>query len=98
MTVSVKVTNASQRDGAEVVQLYVKDMLASVDVPIYQLKGFKKATVKAGKSTTVKIDLQVADWGLWNRKMEYVVEPGDFTIFVGNSSENFAGNVTVTVS
>ncbi|KAL7893609.1 glycoside hydrolase family 3 protein [Trichoderma sp. SZMC 28014] len=98
VTVSVKVTNKSQRDGAEVVQLYVKDVIASVDVPRYRLKGFQKVTVKAGESTTVKIDLPVEDWGLWNRQMEYVVEPGDFTVLVGNSSENFSGNVTVTVS
>lgn len=98
VTVSVKVSNKSKRDGAEVVQLYVKDMLASVDVSRYQLRGFKKVSVKAGSSKTVKIDLKVAEWGLWNRKMQYVVEPGEFTVLVGNSSENFMGNVTVTVA
>ncbi|QPC58466.1 hypothetical protein HYE67_000697 [Fusarium culmorum] len=98
VTVSVNVSNKSKRDGSEVVQLYVKDMLSSVDVPRYQLKGFKKVAVKAGKTETVKIDLKVEEWGLWNRKMKYVVEPGDFTVFVGNSSENFMGNVTVTVA
>jgi beta-glucosidase len=98
VTVSVDVSNKSKRDGSEVVQLYVKDMLASVDVPRYQLKGFRKVAVKAGKTKTVKIDLKVEEWGLWNRKMKYVVEPGDFTVFVGNSSDNFKGNVTVTVS
>ncbi|RGP61833.1 beta-glucosidase [Fusarium longipes] len=98
VTVSVNVTNRSKRDGSEVVQLYVKDMLASVDIPRYQLKGFKKVAVKAGKTETVNIDLKIEEWGLWNRKMKYVVEPGDFTVFVGNSSENFMGNVTVTVS
>ena len=98
VTVSVTVKNKSERDGAEVVQLYVKDMVASVDVPRFQLKGFKKVMVEAGGSETVEIELAVADWGLWNRKMEYVVEPGDFTVFVGSSSENFHGNVTVTVA
>ncbi|KAF5021073.1 hypothetical protein F66182_6906 [Fusarium sp. NRRL 66182] len=98
VTISVDVSNKSKRDGSEVVQLYVKDMIATVDVPRYQLKGFKKVAVKAGKTKNVKIDLKVADWGLWNRKMEYIVEPGDFTVFVGNSSESFSGNVTVTVS
>lgn len=98
VTISATVTNKSERDGSEVVQLYVKDVIASVDVPRYQLKGFKKVAVKAGESETVRIDLSVADWGLWNRKMEYVVEPGEFTVFVGNSSETFSGNVTVTVS
>ncbi|KAM5363718.1 hypothetical protein ACJZ2D_011865 [Fusarium nematophilum] len=98
VTVSVDVANKSKRDGKEVVQVYVKDMLASVDVPRFRLKGFSKVEVKAGKTKTVKVDLKVADWGLWNRKMEYVVEPGDFTVFVGSSSEDFKGNVTVTVS
>ena len=98
ITVSTKVTNKSDRDGAEVVQVYVKDVLASVEVPRYTLKGFKKVVVEAGASEDVEIELDVAEWGLWNRKMEYVVEPGEFTILVGNSSENFLGNVTVTVS
>lgn len=98
ITVSVDVSNKSNRDGAEVVQLYVKDMIATIDVPRFQLKGFNKVEVKAGKTKTVKIDLAVSEWGLWNRKMEYVVEPGEFTVYVGNSSENFLGNVTVTVA
>lgn len=97
VTVSVDVTNTSKRDGAEVVQLYVKDLISSVEVARYTLQGFKKVMVKAGETETVEIDLQVQEWGLWNRKMEYVVEPGKFVVLVGTSSENFAGNVTVTV-
>lgn len=98
ITVSVNVANKSKRDGAEVVLRYVKDMPASVDVPRYQLEGFKKVMVEAEKSKTVQIDLEVADWGRWDRKMEYVVEPGEFTVLVGNSSENLMGNITVIVS
>ncbi|SPN99726.1 related to beta-glucosidase [Cephalotrichum gorgonifer] len=97
VTVSVTVENKSKRDGAEVVQLYVKDMIASVDIARYELKGFEKVTVKAGKSKKVEIELDVAEWGLYDRKMQYVVEPGEFTVFVGASSEDFRGNVTVTV-
>jgi beta-glucosidase len=97
VTVSVDVTNTSERDGAEVVQLYVKDVISSVEVARYSLKGFKKVMVKAGETKTVEIDLQVQQWGLWNRKMQYVVEPGDFLLMVGTSSEDFIGNVTVTV-
>ncbi|CAH0016411.1 unnamed protein product [Clonostachys rhizophaga] len=97
VTVSVDVQNTSDRDGAEVVQLYVQDVLSSVEVPRWSLKGFNKVKVKAGETETVKIDLKVEDWGLWNRKMEYVVEPGEFLVLVGTSSEDFAGNVTVTV-
>ncbi|PKS08165.1 hypothetical protein jhhlp_005441 [Lomentospora prolificans] len=98
VTVSVTVTNKSDRDGSEVVQIYVKDNIASVDVPRFRLKGFKKVAVKAGSSEKVEIELAVSEWGLWNRKMKYVVEPGDFTVFVGSSSEDFKGNLTVTVA
>ena len=97
VTVSVDVSNTSDRDGAEVIQLYVKDVVSTVEVARYTLKGFEKIHVKAGVTETVEIDLAVKDWGLWNRKMEYVVEPGDFVIYVGTSSEDFAGNVTITV-
>ncbi|MBE3043038.1 glycoside hydrolase family 3 C-terminal domain-containing protein, partial [Candidatus Bathyarchaeota archaeon] len=69
VTVSVVVTNKSDRDGAEVVQIYVKDVIASVEVARYALKGFKKVKVAAGCSETVEIELPVEAWGLWNRKM-----------------------------
>lgn len=97
VTVSVDVSNTSDRDGAEVVQVYVKDVVSSVEVARYQLRGFNKVTVEAGETKTVEIDLDVSEWGLWNRKMEYVVESGDFTVIVGTSSNDFRGNVTVTV-
>jgi beta-glucosidase len=97
VTVSVDVSNTSDRDGAEVVQLYVKDVISSVEVPRYTLKGFKKVNIKAGETKTVEIDLKVKEWGVWDRKMQYVVEPGEFTLLVGTSSEEFVGNVTVRV-
>lgn len=97
VTVSVDVTNKGKLDGKEVVQVYVRDMLASVDVPNKKLKGFKKVLVKAGETETVEIELEVEQWGLWNRKMEYVVEPGEFMVLVGSSSEDFRGNATVMV-
>lgn len=97
VTVSVDVSNTSDRDGKEVIQLYVQDVVSSVEVARYTLKGFKKVLVKAGETETVEIELDVGQWGLWNRKMEYVVEKGDFVVHVGTSSEDFRGNVTVTV-
>jgi beta-glucosidase len=97
VTISVDVTNTSDRDGAEVVQLYVRDVLASVDIPRHVLRGFEKVSIKAGKTKTVKIPLKVQDWGVWNRKSQYVVEPGEFVVLVGTSSEEFPQRVTVTV-
>ncbi|KAI1411014.1 glycoside hydrolase family 3 protein [Hypoxylon sp. FL1857] len=97
VTVSVDVTNDSTRDGAEVVQLYVQDMVASVVVPNKQLRGFSKVLVPAGATKTVNIDVDIADLGLWDISMKYVVEPGEFTFHVGSSSKDLRGNATLTV-
>jgi beta-glucosidase len=94
----VHVKNTGERDGAEVVQLYVKDMLASVDVPNIQLKGFEKVVIAAGQTETVTIPLKVADCGLWNRQMQYVVEPGEFVVYIGASSLDLRANATFHVS
>ena len=98
VTASVTVTNTGNYDGQEVVQLYVQDLVASVAVPNRQLKGFKKVMIKKGASETVSIPVNVADLGVWNIKMQYVVEPGDFAIWVGSSSSDLRGNATLTVS
>jgi beta-glucosidase len=97
ITVSVDVTNKSKRDGQEVVQLYVKDVVSSVVVPNILLKGFKKLAIKAGETKTVTIPLDVSELGLWNYNLKYVVEPGDFQVFVGASSGDLRLNSTLTV-
>jgi beta-glucosidase len=98
VTATVQVTNNSTRDGAEVVQLYVQDVLSSIVVPNIQLKGFAKVAIAAGATETVSIPVKVADLGLWNVQLKYVVEPGDFVIHVGASSADLRGNATLTVS
>ncbi|KAL2063823.1 hypothetical protein VTL71DRAFT_5628 [Oculimacula yallundae] len=97
ITATVKITNNSTRDGMEVVQLYVKDIMSSVVVPNIQLKGFSKVMVKAGESVTVKIPVDVQKLGLWDMRMQYVVEPGDFLILVGSSSADIRANAILTV-
>ncbi|KAK4236001.1 glycoside hydrolase [Achaetomium macrosporum] len=97
VTVSVTVRNTSQRDGKEVVQLYVRDVIASVVVPNIQLRGFQKVALKAGESKRVSISIRMQDLGVWNARMKYVVEPGDFVFLVGASSSDFRGNVTITL-
>lgn len=92
------VTNNSTVDGTEVVQVYVKDVVSSVVVPNKELKGFAKVPIAAGATETVSIDLDVANLGLWDMKMNYVVEPGNFTILVGSSSGNLPVNATLTVA
>ncbi|OTB02165.1 glycoside hydrolase family 3 protein [Hypoxylon sp. CI-4A] len=98
ITVSVDITNESKSDGAEVVQVYVQDVISSVVVPNKQLRGFEKVLVSAGATETVDIDIAVADLGLWDINMKYVVEPGDFTVHVGSSSKDIRGKATFTVS
>ncbi|KAI1166246.1 glycoside hydrolase superfamily [Nemania serpens] len=97
ITVSVDVTNNSNRDGSEVVQLYVKDVVSSVVVPNKQLKGFAKVEIKAHATKKVSIQLKVESLGLWDLSMKYVVEPGAFTIAVGSSSGDLRANTTLTV-
>ncbi|TKA34370.1 hypothetical protein B0A50_00352 [Salinomyces thailandicus] len=101
LAATVSVTNSGTRAGAEVVQMYVKDMLASVDVPNMQLKGFEKVMVDAGETVEVSIPLNVSDCGVWQGRqgsMRYVVEPGEFVVYVGASSADLRGNASFYVS
>ncbi|KAF2131166.1 glycoside hydrolase family 3 protein [Dothidotthia symphoricarpi CBS 119687] len=97
ITATVSVTNEASVDGKEVVQVYVQDVLTSVVVPNIELKGFKKVLVKAGETVDVSVELDVANWGLWNGKMQYVVEKGEFLVHAGSSSKDLRTNGTVTV-
>lgn len=86
VTVSVDCTNTGQRAGDEVVQLYIRDVAASITRPVRELKGFERVTLKAGEKRRVTFTLTPDHLGLWNREMRFVVEPGEFRVFVGNSS------------
>ncbi|KAK9369878.1 glycosidase [Lipomyces kononenkoae] len=97
ITATVQITNNSTRDGSEVVQLYVADLVSSIVVPNKQLKGFSKVFVKAGKTRIVSISFKISEIGLWNRNMEYVVEPGEFTVWIGSSSLDLRTNATFSV-
>jgi beta-glucosidase len=84
----VDVTNTGKRAGAEVVQLYIRDLVSSVTRPVKELKGFKKVWLKPGERTTVTLDITPALLAFYDVNMKYVVEPGDFEIMVGNSSRD----------
>lgn len=86
-TVSVDVTNTGKMDGEEVVQMYVKDDYASVGRYFKMLKGFERVHLKAGETKRVSFELNFDNLSLYNQKMVKVVEPGDFTISVGASSQ-----------
>lgn len=85
--VSVQLKNTGEYEGAEVVQLYIRDRFGSVTRPVKQLKGHKKVSLKPGETTTVSLTLAAKDLEFFNGT-GYVIEPGDFDVWVGtNSSE-----------
>ena len=90
--VSVKVTNKGDRDGDEVVQLYLTDEKASSPRPIRQLEGFKRITLKKGESQNVEFTLEPRRFSMINNKNKQVVEPGWFTISVGGEQPGFTGS------
>lgn len=85
--VQVKVTNTGDRAGAEVVQLYITDKSSSVTRPKMELKGFEKVWLAPGESRIVTLPIGFEQLSLINMACERVVEPGEFIISVGNSSE-----------
>jgi beta-glucosidase len=87
MAVQVEVTNSGTRGGHEVVQLYLRDEVASVTRPVKELRGFERIRLEPGESRTVTFEVEVDDLAFWNQEMRRVVEPGFFTVYVGSSSE-----------
>ena len=85
--VSVDVKNTGKRDGNEVVQLYIDDVISSMSTPVKSLKGFEKLNLTAGEIKTVKFKLTPEHLSFLNRNLEPVVEPGMFEVMVGSSSE-----------
>jgi beta-glucosidase len=88
ITVSATVRNTGSRDGAEVVQLYINDVVASVTRPVKELKGFRKVALRAGETRTVEFQLGPEELSMLDRQLKRVVEPGEFAVMVGASSED----------
>jgi beta-glucosidase len=87
--VSIEVTNTGQRAGDEVVQLYLRDPVASLAQPVRRLRGFRRLPLEPGESAMVTLSLGWRDLGFWTgRDEEFVVEPGRFELHVGGSLES----------
>lgn len=95
-TVCVDVTNTGTRTGDEVVQLYVHDCLSSVITYESQLRGFERITLQPGETRKVTFTLTPEDLQLLDRNMQWNVEPGDFEIRIGSSSQDIRLKQTVT--
>jgi beta-glucosidase len=97
VTVEVDVKNTGTRDGDEVVQLYTRDVTSSVTTYEMNLWGFERVPLKAGESKTVRFKLTPYMLSLINRDWKRVVEPGEFNIMVGGSSDNIKQKTTINV-
>jgi beta-glucosidase len=88
VTIGIKVTNAGDRLGDEVVQLYLHDLVGTVTRPIKELKGFRRVTLEPGQSVRVTFSVPVALTAFYDRAMQYIVEPGVFEVLVGSASDD----------
>lgn len=86
IVVNVTVKNSGACEGTETVQLYTRDLVGSVTRPVRELKDFRKVTLKPGESRKVEFVLQPDKLKFYDINMNYVVEPGDFKVFVGTNS------------
>ncbi len=87
ISVSASVRNTGNVAGAEVVQLYVRDLVASVVRPVKELKGFTRVHLEPGEQQVVRFTLGLDELGFYNQDMQWVVEPGVFKVWIGGSSE-----------
>jgi beta-glucosidase len=88
VTATITVTNSGSKDGEEVVQMYLRDLVGSVTRPVKELKGFQKISLKAGESKTVSFKIGINDLKFYNYDLKYVAEPGDFKVFIGGNSRD----------
>jgi beta-glucosidase len=86
--VRVEITNAGKKAGDEIMQMYIRDKVSSVTRPVKELKGFKRVSLKPGETKTVTFVIKPDLLAFHDINMNYVVEPGEFEIMVGNSSRD----------
>ena len=87
LTASVTVKNTGDVTGDEVVQLYIHDPVASISQPVRRLRGFERVTLDPGETETVTFTLDKSDFGFYDNRGKFVVEPGQIDVYAGNSSK-----------
>jgi beta-glucosidase len=95
--VTCNIKNTGNKNGDEVVQLYIHDLLASVSRPVMELKGFSAHTLNAGESKTISFTITPEMLSMLDKDLHTVVEPGDFRIMIGASSRDLRLKQTLTV-
>jgi beta-glucosidase len=95
--VNCTITNTGDRDGDEVVQLYIRDLLSTISRPVMELKGFERIQLKKGKSKQVTFTITPEMLAMLNAAMQKVIEPGNFSIMIGASSRDIKLRDILTV-
>jgi beta-glucosidase len=88
LTASITLTNTGIYDGKETVQLYIRDIVASLVRPVKELKGFQQVFLKAGESKSVTFKITTNDLRFYTSNGDFIVEPGDFKLFIGSNSKD----------
>ena len=96
ITVTIPVTNTGNRDGIEVVQLYIRDVVGSIARPVKELKGFQRLSLKAGETATATFTIDASKLKFYNYDLKEVVEPGEFDVMVGPNGRDLK-RATITV-
>ncbi len=91
LKISCTITNTGAREGEEIVQLYVQDVVGSVTRPVRELKGFEKIKLKAGESKEVTFTIGKQELSFYNQQLKFAAEPGAFKVFVGGDSNTKNG-------
>ena len=94
----VKIKNTGPVTGKEVVQVYIHDKVSSVTTPVKVLKGFKKVQINPNETVILSFSIPCKELGLWDKYMNFVVEPGEFELMIGASSEDIRLNDTITIT
>jgi beta-glucosidase len=85
---SVEVRNTGKRDGEEIVQLYIRDLIGDVTRPVKELKGFRKVMIRSGENVKVTFRITPAELSYYHQDMNFGYDPGDFELFIGTSSDD----------
>lgn len=97
LKLSFKIKNTGAVTGKEIAQVYIHDILSSVTTPVKVLKGFRKAEIDPDKTITLNFSIPCRELGLWDKNMNYVVEPGEFEIMIGASAEDIRLNDLILI-
>jgi len=97
LQVSLRVKNIGEREGDEVVQLYIHDLQASVTRPVKELKGFQRLHLLPEQSCQVDFSINTAQFAFYDTGMRYIIEPGEIEVLVGSSSEDIRLQATLRI-